>query len=101
MLNKYILKSGNAPEKIRDAEKYLETKWSTQTMLSLCFHANMKNRLRFTVGKGEGGMTWESSIETYTLPYIKYIASGNLLYDAENSKQVLCNNLDVWDREEV
>ena len=26
MLNKYILKSGNAPEKIRDAEKYLETK---------------------------------------------------------------------------
>ena len=88
-------------KKIRGAEKYLETKWSTQIMLSLCFHANMKNRLRFTVRKGEGGMTWESSIETYTLPYIKYIAGGNLLYDAENPKQVFCNNLEVWDREEV
>ena len=53
------------------------------------------------MGKGEGGMTWESSIETYTLPLIKYRASGNLLYDAENPKQVLWNNLEVWDREEV
>ena len=30
-----------------------------------------KNRLLVTVGEGEGGMTWESSIETYTLPYVK------------------------------
>ena len=60
---------------------------------------NIKNRFRFTVGKEEGGMIWESSIETYTLPYIEYTASGNLLYDAKNPKQVFCNNLEVWDGE--
>ena len=34
-----------------------------------------------TVGEGEGEMKRESSIETYTLPYAKQIASGNLLND--------------------
>ena len=33
-----------------------------------------------TEGEGEGGMNWESGIETYTLLYVKLIASGNLLY---------------------
>ena len=28
----------------------------------------------------EGGMYWESSVETYTLPYVKEIASGNLQF---------------------
>ena len=45
----------------------------------------------------ESGAKWESIIETYTLPYVKYIASLNLLYDAGNSKPVLCDNLDKWD----
>ena len=36
-------------------------------------------------------------METYTLPYVKYIASGNLLYDARSSDQVLCDNLEGWD----
>ena len=31
----------------------------------------------------------------YTLPYVKLIASGNLLYDSGN----LCNNLEVWNGE--
>ena len=35
-----------------------------------------------TVGEGKGGMTSESSTETCTLQYVKWIASGNLLYDA-------------------
>ena len=37
-------------------------------------------------------------METYTLPYVKQIASGNLLYDAKSSDQVLCDNLEGWDR---
>ena len=63
--------------------------------------ADIENRVVDTVEEGEGGLNGESIMERYTLSYGKYIASGNLLYDAENSKQVLCNNLDVWDREEV
>ena len=38
-------------------------------------------------------------METYTLPYVKWIAGGNLLYDAGNPKLVLCANLERWDRE--
>ena len=30
-------------------------------------------------GEGEGGMIWESSIDKYTLSYVKLIASGKLL----------------------
>ena len=30
----------------------------------------VKNRLSDSVG-GEGGMIWENSMETYTLPYVK------------------------------
>ena len=30
-----------------------------------------KNRLSHSVGEGEGGMIWENSMETYTLPYVK------------------------------
>ena len=40
-------------------------------------------------------------METYTLPYVKQIASGNLLYDAKSSDQVLCDNLEGWDRWEM
>ena len=53
-----------------------------------------ENRLVATVGKEEGGTKWENSIKTYTLPYVKYRASGNLLYDAGRSNPVLCDNLE-------
>ena len=33
--------------------------------------ARVKDRLLDTVGVEEDGMTWESSMETYTLPYAK------------------------------
>ena len=46
-----------------------------------------------TVG-GEGGENWESSIETSMLPYVKLIASGNLLYDAGSSIQ--CSVTIYW-----
>ena len=42
----------------------------------------------------EGGTIGESSMETYTLHYIKYIGSGSLLYNSLNSNQGSCNNLE-------
>ena len=32
---------------------------------------DVKNRLWKYVGDGKGGMIWENSIETCTLPYVK------------------------------
>ena len=59
--------------------------------------ADLENRLVDTFGEGEVGMNSESSIETYTLTYVKWIASGNLLYDTGSSNSVLCDNLEGWD----
>ena len=39
----------------------------------------------WTVGEEEGGTNCESSVETCTLPFVKQIASGNLLFDARSS----------------
>ena len=50
-----------------------------------------------TAWVGEGGTHGETSMETYTLPYVKYIASGNLLYVTGRSDLVLCDILDGWD----
>ena len=36
-------------------------------------------------GEGEGGTNWESRMETYTLPHVKRITSGNLLCDSGSS----------------
>ena len=33
--------------------------------------ADIENRLVNTVGEGEGGMNWESGMETRTPPYVK------------------------------
>ena len=35
--------------------------------------------------EGEGEMNGESSMEAYTLPYVRQIVNGNLLYDPGNS----------------
>ena len=32
---------------------------------------DIKNKLLDSVGKGNGGMIWENSIESYTLSYMK------------------------------
>ena len=50
-----------------------------------------------TMGEGEGGTNRESSVETYTLPFVKYKGGGNLLYDVGNSDPLLCDNLEGWD----
>ena len=36
-------------------------------------------------------------METYTLPYVKQIASGSLLYKSGKPKPGLCDNLEGWD----
>ena len=38
-----------------------------------------------TVGEGVGGMNWEIRIDILTLPCVKQIASGNLLYSTGSS----------------
>ena len=39
-------------------------------------------------------------METYTLPYAKWIASGSLIYNAGNSKLMIYNNLEGWGGEQ-
>ena len=41
---------------------------------------DIKSRLVDTEREEEGGMNWESSIETYILPYVKQIANVKLLH---------------------
>ena len=38
----------------------------------------------------------KSSIDIYTLPYVKQTASGKLLYHTGRSAQWLCDNLEGW-----
>ena len=42
-------------------------------------------------------MIRESSLETYTSPWVKQVNSGNLLYDAGSSNPVLRDNLEGWE----
>ena len=50
-----------------------------------------------TEGEGDGGTNRRSSIETYTLLYVKQVPSGNLLNDTGNSNLVFFDNLEEWD----
>ena len=54
---------------------------------------DIKDRLLDTVEEGEGGISWENSIETYALPCIEQIASGSLMCTAGNPKPLLYDNL--------
>ena len=47
--------------------------------------AGIENGHVDTVREGEGGMNWEIRIDIYTLPCVKEIASGNLLYSTGSS----------------
>ena len=49
------------------------------------------------MGEGEGGTNWESSIETYTLTYLKFDSQWKLAYDAASPNQVCYDNLDGRD----
>ena len=56
-----------------------------------------ENRLVGTVGEGESGMNWESSMEIYTIPNVKQRASGNLLCDTGRSTQWSVTTYREWD----
>ena len=86
--NKYILTHIYGIQKDGTGEPFYRTMKETDT----------KNNLVNTVGEEEDGTNGNSSVETYILSYVKQIASGNLLYDAESSNLKVCDNLEGWDR---
>ena len=55
-------------------------------------YMDVKNRLLDSVGEGEGGMIWENSIETYTLPHVKQMAGASLMHEAGHPKLMLWDN---------
>ena len=58
--------------------------------------AGIENRL-WTLGEEEDGTNWEMSIDKYTLPCVKYIASGKPPYRCRELSLVLCDDLEGWD----
>ena len=60
---------------------------------------SVKNRLLDSVGEGEGGMIWETSIETCILPYVKYIASPGSMHETGCSGLVYWDDPEGWDGE--
>ena len=40
----------------------------------------------------------KSSMEAYTLPYVKWAANGNLLFDSRNTNLGSVNKLEGWER---
>ena len=43
--------------------------------------SDVKNRLLYSVGEGEGGMIWENGIETCIISHEKQTASPGLMHD--------------------
>ena len=60
---------------------------------------DVKNRLLDSVGEGEGGMIWETNIETCILPYVKYIASPGSMHETGCSGLVYWHDPEGWDGE--
>ena len=53
---------------------------------------DVNNRILDSVGEGEGGMIWENSTETSTLPYVKQMTSTSSMNEAGYPKLVLWDN---------
>ena len=51
------------------------------------------------MGEGKGGITWENSIETCILSYVKQIASLGLRHETGRSGLVHWDNSEGWDGE--
>ena len=69
----YGIKKDNTNDPLWRAAKETDT----ENRLSLCL----------SVGGGEGGMIWEDSTETYTLPYVKQPATVSLMCDTRNQSR--------------
>ena len=50
---------------------------------------DVKNSLLDSMGEGEGGMIWETGIETCILPYVKQISPGSMHTTG-------CSGLEHW-----
>ena len=59
----------------------------------------IKNRFLDSVGEGKGGMIWENSTETCTLPYVKQTASPGSMHDTGCLGLVHWDNPEGWDGE--
>ena len=57
---------------------------------------DVKKKLLDSVGEGEGGTIWETSIETCILPYIKQITSSSSMHKARHTNLVLWDNPERW-----
>ena len=53
---------------------------------------DVKNRLLDCVGKDEGGMICENSIDTCILPYVKWMTSACSMHEPRHTKPVLWEN---------
>ena len=60
---------------------------------------DVKNRLLDSVEEGKRGMTWENSIETCILPYVKQIASLGSMHETGHSGLVHWDDAEGWDVE--
>ena len=49
------------------------------------------------LGVRGGVMNWEIETDINILAYVKWVASGNLLYSTGSSAQYSCDNLERWD----
>ena len=47
-----------------------------------------------SVGEGEGGMIWENSADTYTVPHVQEMTGASLVYEARHPKPVLWDSLE-------
>ena len=61
--------------------------------------ADVKNSLLDSVEEGEGGITWENSIETCILSYVKQIASPGSMHETRCLGLVHWDDPEGWDRE--
>ena len=60
---------------------------------------DVKNSLLDSVGEGEGGMIWQSSIETCILSYVKQICSPGSMHETGWSGLVHWDDPEGWDGE--
>ena len=60
---------------------------------------DLQNRLFYSVGEGEGGMTWKNGIETCIISYKKRRASPGLRHDTGCLGLVHWDNPEGWYRE--
>ena len=60
----------------------LERRYQRSYMQGSKGDTDVKNRLLDSVGEDKGGMFWENSIETCTLPYVKQMTSASLVHEA-------------------